>query len=509
MKIQRLLKIINEQIEEQIERSIAKEVIEKLIIASPREIDQITLYKDGISVLDIKNTFVKSCIKKITNKVDKYSLSIAKQNMIIDFVKSLTYCSLDDFDSNDRIINLKNGLYFLDGCGIKLKEDFQTTEGRKPTKEDETLKHFMTHQEYIEKYGDPYKSFIQIPIDYDPKALNTEMDQVLCDIVGFDDVKLIYEMMAYFLVPHVKYSKAFMLYGDTGTGKTTIINIIRQFFGNQNISGVELQKLDDKFEIEKTRNKLINIFDDLSSKPIEYVGNFKALVTNSRLYGRIKHVQYEIDWENRCKGLFACNVLPAIKYYVTDAFYKRWVLIPCYNNLNELETFSTEIRDKQYSESELSGLLNKLLQALRRLEERKNFPEVWQNIEFVKNYWNMDINPVKLFVDENCDIGDEDYEVDYDLFYTELNKYRKTKQVKEITKNLMTRSLNKLNDKIGKPKKINKKSSSIERFPSGRKYTHIRFKHDYPNDIKPIGNLDNLLNINEEIIEKEVRHENE
>lgn len=506
-----MLKIIDEDIEDQTERTIAKKVIEGLTISTPRELDQNTIYKDGISILDVKETFVKQRIKKIAKetivldakeKPKQYYLSIARQNIIIDFIKSLTYCYLKDFDSNDRIINLKNGLYFLDGCGNKLKGNFSTTEGDQPIEDDIETKYFMTHKEYIDEYGKPYKSFIQIPVNYDPKAENREIDEVLCDIVGINDVALIYEVMGYFLVPHVKYSKAFMLYGDTGTGKTTIINIVRQFFGNQNISGVALQKLDDKFEIEKTRNKLINIFDDLSSKPIEYVGNFKALVTNSRLYGRIKHIQNEIDWLNRCKGLFACNVLPAIKYYVTDAFYKRWVLIPCYNNLNELETFSTEIRDKQYSESELSGLLIKLLQALIRLEERKNFPRIWQDIDFVKNYWNMDINPVKLFCDENCDIGEEVYEVDYDLFYTEVNNYRKAKQVKEITKNLITRSLNKLNDKIGKPKKVNKKSSSIEMFPSGHKYRFIRFKQEYIEknlEFKPSSNLDNILNINKEI----------
>ena len=110
-------------------------------------------------------------------------------------------------------------------------------------------------------------------------------------------------------------SKNLIVQAGAGTGKTTIINIIIQFFGKQNISGVELQKLDDKFEIEKTRNKLINIFDDLSSKPIKYVGNFKGLVTNSSMRGRIKHIQNEIEWRNRCKGLFACNVLPQIKEY--------------------------------------------------------------------------------------------------------------------------------------------------------------------------------------------------
>ena len=506
----------NNKIEDQTERTIAKSVIEELKIATPSELDIITIYKDGISILDIKDTFVKPYIKKYANETilldakgknpKKYRLSISRQNMIIDFIKSLTYCSLKDFDSNDRIINVENGLYFLDGYKVVAKKE--ESDGFRETNDGERIYYKIKHFKQHKNLKKPYKSFIQIPVNYDPGAENLEIDQILVDIVGFEDVKLIYEMMGYFLASYVKFSKAFMLYGETGTGKTTIINIIRQFFGKQNISGVELQKLDDPFQIEKTRNKLINIFDDLSSKPIKFVGNFKGLVTNSSMRGSIKHVQGEIEWDNRCKGLFACNTLPTIKDYLTNAFYKRWVLIPCYEDFKEKGKEDTNIRDKKYSEGEKSGLLNKLLQALKRLEERKNFPEVWQDIEFVKNHWNMDINPVKLFVDDNCEIGEESYELDKGLLLTELNKYREKKQVKPIKQNSLTRSLNKLDMRIGRPIKVNKQTKSIVKFPSGDKYKYIRFKEEYKmSNLKP--NLNNILNINKEIMESEVRNKNE
>ncbi|KKN22305.1 hypothetical protein LCGC14_0916700, partial [marine sediment metagenome] len=138
----------------------------------------------------------------------------------------------------------------------------------------------------------------------------------------------------------------------------------------------------------------------------------------------------------------------------------------------------------------------------------KNFPEVWQDIEFVKNHWNMDINPVKLFVDDNCEIGEESYELDKGLLLTELNKYREKKQVKPIKQNSLTRSLNKLDMRIGRPIKVNKQTKSIVKFPSGDKYKYIRFKEEYKmSNLKP--NLNNILNINKEIMESEVRNKNE
>jgi putative DNA primase/helicase len=448
------------------------------------------IYREGKYIEEPKDATIRFTLSVIAKKelvskgndiYGKYSLNISKKNMIIEFIKTLSFVSISDFDADSRIINLENGLYYIDGLKIPNTDK---------------LKYFESHLERKQLGKDPYKSLIQIPVKYNPKAENLEIDQILSDIFGFENVPLIYEMIAYFLLPTVKYGKGFMLYGDTGTGKTTVINIIKRFVGMNNISGISLQDLDVKFELEKTRNKLINIFDDLSSRPLGYVGNFKRLVTNSTLHGRIKFQQREIKWNNRCKGLFSCNYLPKIKEYVTDAFYTRWVLIPCSTDLKE-KGLDREIRDKKWSEQEMSGLLNKVLQALQRLEERGDFPEEWQDIEFVKNYWNMDINPVALFVEECCDI-DPLYEVDYLVFYTQLNKFRKERMVKEISKTLMTKSLKKINEKIVK-KKVNLKSAKIEIFPSGNKFIGINFKpgfieEDLKIESKPT--LSNYLDIN-------------
>ena len=375
-----------------------------------------------------------------------YKLTISKRNAIIELVKTYTFKNIKDFDHRDNRINFKNGHL------IRTKQK----------------KVFIEHFKHNEN---PYLSRIQIPVKYDPEATNLEMDQILADIFGFDTVPLIYEMLGYFLLPHTKYGKAFMLYGGTGTGKTTAINIMTQFIGYDNISGVELQKLDDNFEITKTKDKLINIFDDLSSRPIEYVGNFKKLVTNTWMYGRRKFVQEETKWKNRCKPLFASNVLPLPSKYITDAFYKRWILIPCFNNMKELDIKNNEIRGRIFSEKEMSGLLNKVLQALDRLEERRGFPEEWQDLEFVKNRWLIDMNPVSLFIEECCNKNDFG-EINYEDFYRQVNKFRNSKRAKTITKTMMTKSLKLLGiNKMDRGSKVEKQNRYY--------FKGLQFKIDY------------------------------
>ena len=160
--------------------------------------------------------------------------------------------------------------------------------------------------------------------------------------------------------------------------------------------------------------------------------------------------------------------MPKIKEYVTDAFYTRWVLIPCFK---EFETKDTSIREKKFSEKEMSGLLNKVLEALDRLEARGGFPEEWHDIEFVRNRWNMDINPVSMFIEECCEKG-EFYEVNYGQFYEQLNKFREEKRARKISKTTMTKALKKLEiEKGDKGSRIEKENRYF--------FTGIQFKREF------------------------------
>lgn len=474
--------------EEQIERTIAKQVCEFHQISTPFEMGKSCIYHKGkyVSGNEALNR-INQCISDVADQTTitkgeqekPYNLSMGKLNIILEFIKAETLCSLKEFDADENVLNLQNGLYYLNGYKVPGTAD--DNDGYDVIEHNQQVifykyKHFKPYSELKE----PYKSFIQIPVEYNPEAKCPKIDKIFKDVFG-DDWKLLYELIGYLILPTVKYSKAVMFYGPTGTGKTTALNIIYQFIGLENTSGIELQMLDVKFEIEKTRNKLANIFDDLGSRPIKYVGNFKGLVTNKYMKGRIKNIQYEVQWLNKCKCIFSCNELPQIKKYVTDAFYKRWILEPCLNNFKELGIEDENIREHDYSKEEMSGLLNMAIGGIRRLEKRKGFPKKWQDIDFVRDYWNMDINPVSKFITECCDL-EKNLEVDYNIFYTELNKFRDKYKVKPISKTHMTRSINKLEKEIEKIQ-VSKKSPQIEDFPSGYKFTGVGFKTDYILDV--------------------------
>ena len=457
--------------------------MEKRTIRTIRENDEILIYDNGI-FRGGKYAFsvIRELIVDIVESMNKYQYSNYKRNTILEFIKTQTYRSIKDFDKDDRIINFKNGLYYLDGFEGLINKDGDTIKG---------IKYFQYHKSEWNPI-DPYLSFIQIPVNYDPKAENLEIDQVLEDILGWDVIPLFYEWLAYLCMSSIKYGKALMLYGQTGTGKTSILNIIFQFLGTSNISQVPLHRLSKRFQMAFTINKLANIFDDLPSKDIYYTDGFRRLCTNQELSGEQKGKAF-INWLNRCKPIFSCNELPKVKKEVPNAFYNRWILIPCFNDMEELGKLNKSIREKKYSEWDLSGLLNKVIHYWKRLEVDQHFMGNWDNIDFVKKHWEIDINPSGLFVEECCDRGNS-YEVNYEQCYTQLNKFRGKHQAKEVSKTIMTKSLEKLGfKKIDRGSKVEKKERYI--------FRGFKFKNSYIEE-----NLD-IIKDNRLQIEKFMRGE--
>lgn len=481
---------------EQIERELATSILEQYTIKTIRLTDQIYIYKKGIFVKDVKNTFTREwidyyaeqhTIEQYNNKTENitvkpYRITIQSRNNILEFIKVKTFSNFDDFDSNPKIINLLNGLYSLEGFEVIIPNPKREDGSYHGPEDPKLLKgkvNFISHEKYKDIHGEYYKSFIQFPVNYDEEAECLKIDQVLSDIFGFNTVPLIYQMIAYFFMPSVKYGKAFMLYGETGTGKTTFLNIISQIVDSKNISGLSLLELQKRFQKTILRYSIVNIYDDLPNAPLTYNNIFRQVVTNSRLTGEIKGIQDHVSWNNRTKLVYSCNELPPLKNDGDDAFFKRWVLIRCQNAFRDLETFSEDYRDKQWDNKELSGLLNKILQAYKTLEANRGFPKKWNDIDYVRSIWNIDQNPVALFIKEKCEVGESYYQIEKQLFLNELNAFRKKHNGKPIRMNYCTRKLRHLDNRIDTIKIIPTSKYYTENRLSTYDYNFIQLKEDH------------------------------
>lgn len=330
-------------------------------------------------------------------------------------------------------------------------------------------------QEYRLFIKDPFKTFYQLPVVYNPESGPSVWDNFLEDLVGVDKINLMYEMIAYFLMPHIKYQKAFILFGPPSSGRTTFIDAILNFLGGDNwakwISNIKLQRLDLPFQLYKLKDRVLNYFDDLEKDLITSSENFRISVTNHHLGGNIKNIQDDGSWINRIKHLFSCNEMPEIKRDPGDQFWRRWIIVPCNSEFKDKDVMTPEDYEnprvfeknpdllvKLVSEDAFSGLLNRVIEAWKRLEVRKKFTKEWDDIDYVSGLWMLNVNAVKLFVYECCELG-VSYEVDYDVFYNELSQFRAERGVNAVTKNIMTRHLKMLNiPNFNQNKKVDKRA---------------------------------------------------
>lgn len=128
----------------------------------------------------------------------------------------------NEFDSNDNIINVRNGLLEI-------------------------------HTGELKNHSPDFLSTIQLPIKYDLNAKCPNILKFLSQVLHPQDIFTTMGIIGYVLSRSNKYEKAFMLFGSGDNGKSVFIKLIESFVGPHNTSHVTLQDLDgDRFSSAET-----------------------------------------------------------------------------------------------------------------------------------------------------------------------------------------------------------------------------------------------------------------
>ena len=177
-----------------------------------------------------------------------------------------------------------------------------------------------------------------------------------------------------------------MFIGEGGNGKGQVLSLLREFLGNQNFSGIPLQKLEGSdFKECELFGKLANIGADISDAPLKTTAKIKGLSGGDSISASRKFKQ-DIIFENEAKLIFSANKLPKT-YDLTRAFFRRWVYIVFpykFMSQQEIDTIPEDKRENiklkkdevvkdLLDPKEMSGLLNKCLDGLNNLLENGDF----------------------------------------------------------------------------------------------------------------------------------------
>lgn len=192
----------------------------------------------------------------------------------------------------------------------------------------------------------------------------------MSDILTEEQIKVVEEWIGYYFYRIYAFKKAMIFVGEGDTGKTTLLEVISNLLGKDNICYVSLHKMSsDKFAAAHLYGKHGNLVDELSAKDISDTGSFKVATGGGSIAGEYKFGN-QFSFLNFSKLTFACNKIPDVKDFDDEAYFGRWIPLRFEKPIaKKIPNFIQRL----VTEEEKSGLFNLAMLGLRRLLENGQF----------------------------------------------------------------------------------------------------------------------------------------
>ena len=281
--------------------------------------------------------------------------------------------------------------------------------------------------------GDKFKAtskyFVTNPIPWD---LDKEgffetpaMDKIFGEWVGKDNIKMLYEILAYCLIPDYPIHRIFCFIGGGMNGKSCFLNLLRKFIGFDNCCSTELDPLiQSRFEVTRLHKKLVCQMGETNFSEMNKTSQLKKL-SGGDLVGFEYKNKDPFEEINYAKIIIATNNLPATNDK-TIGFYRRWMIIDFPNQFSEKKDILVDIPEEEYNALALkcSFILNDLLKS-------RTFTNEGSVEERMRNYEDHS-NPLEKFLKE---FTEEDYNgmIWKHDFSKKLNSWCKENRFREIS----------------------------------------------------------------------------
>lgn len=354
------------------------------------------VYKDNgeIIIKEISNSFLgESCREHYVNEV-------------IFYIKTKTYVSHDIINKDKFLINLKNGIFSLENSL------------------------FLPH-------SPNYFFTNQLPIEYNLENDCPKIKKFLEEILREEDIPIIQELFGFCLWRDYQIHKAFMFIGEGANGKSTIINLIKEFLGSENVSSVALQDFDtNRFASAELFGKLANLYADLPDKAMYSTGKFK-MITGEDIISGEKKFKGRFNFTNFAKLIFSTNKVPMARDE-SGAFFRRWIFIK-FPNIFEGEKCNPNILREITTPEELTGLFNWSIEGLKRLLKNGRFSYSKTTNEIKELYERLSSSTVG-FAKDWLEIDSEGI-IEKDEMYAKYVEYCKRKNFPVVANNIFAREL--------------------------------------------------------------------
>lgn len=216
------------------------------------------------------------------------------------------------------------------------------------------------------------------------------------------------EMMGYLFTSSNKYQKLFMLIGPPRSGKGTLVGVIRDLLGQNNVASATFNGLSKDFGCEILIDKNVAIFPDARITGRTDVGgvaeNIVSITGGDHVYVNRKHKK-AISRLLNCRFLILSNLLPRL----TDqggALHTRAIILRFTRSFYGKEDLSLAAKIQK----ELPAIARWAIDGWASLTARGHFIQPASGRELVEDLRNL-ATPIQHFAEDCLQVGPE-YEAD-------------------------------------------------------------------------------------------------
>lgn len=264
----------------------------------------------------------------------------------------------------------------------------------------------------------------RVPVNYRADAYDPTVDKTLNKICCQDPElrMLLEEVVGYLLLRRNELGKFFVLTGTGSNGKSTFIDMLKNFLTPENYSSLALKEIDQRFKTAEVFGKLANLGDDISNQYIKETDVLKKLVTGETVTAERKGKD-PFQFDSYAKLVFSANDMPRIND-LSEGLKRRLVIVPFNAKFSDTDAdFDPYIKDKIKSHSSMQYLLRIGIDGLKRVLAANKFTKPNVVKQALAQYEVMN-NPVLSFLEEGQKIENEPVKnvyLRYDLYCRQAN----------------------------------------------------------------------------------------
>jgi putative DNA primase/helicase len=330
-----------------------------------------------------------------------------------------------------NVINSKERTEIINALKLKARE-------RTPKETDGNIIQFK--KEIIDfKTGDRYTAhpglFVTNPIPWKvgKSSETSKFDKLFSEWVKSDDVKVLYEILAYCLLPSYPLERMFALLGSGSNGKSTYLKILYTFLGQKNICSTDLHNISSsRFESGRLYKKLACLMGETNLDALDKSSFIKRATSGKDPISIEFKNKGLIEVINYAKLIIATNNLPPTEDK-TDGYYRRWNIIDFPNQFEKEVDVLKDITDEDYE-----NLAAKCLEVLYDLMQKRCFSNDGTIQDRRKRYEEKS-NPIDKFWLESIDSNDPDSNMPKWEFLQEINNYMKENHMRTLTERNITK----------------------------------------------------------------------